>query len=510
VAEVSTPYSTALPFVTNTPSWLNVNDAQRLAAYSLYDDLYRNNPDTVKLLLRGSDEKPIYIPTAKKIINTLSRYVLKDWGFNVVPAEDPVTGEILSPSDEEVKAAIVAYGTLFKRERFLTQLKAAKRDGLAKGDWCFYIWADPLKPPGSRISIKAIDPGIYFPITEDHDVDRVIGQDLVEQYVVGSKTFLKRQRFLKPSHPDHPNYLDMTQPIAREIRYLEINDWEDPTKQKDYTDDLGSAPPPLPMEIVPGIMQLPVYHIRNNEESGNPFGVSDLAGLEPLLAGINQTFTDQDLALAMAGLGFYWTDSGAPVDEAGEEVDWIIGPQRVVEVGEGKSFNRVSGVAAVEPSKTHVEMLENRANQTLGINDVALGAVDTTVAESGIALELRMGPLLDATDEKDEIAVEILDQMLFDLRSWFQTYEQIDLSNVVAVSVLGEKLPKNRTAEFEEAHKLYLDGVFPLEQYIVWLNEHRGYNITPEPGMEQPEEMGDRLASEAGEEPPEEPETGAE
>lgn len=472
-----TPYSTALPFVAEIPSWLNEYDAQRIAAYNLYEDMYRNHPESMTLMLRGTDDKPIFLPSAKRLINTISRYVLRGWGFNVVGTDDPVTGEALPFTDEEVTAAIAAYGRLFKRERFLSVLKSAKKDGLSKGDWCIYVWADPEKPAGSRISIKAIDPRLFFPIYAEHDPDRITGQDIVEQYTVGDSQFLKRQRFLKNTNPLHPSFGNYEAPIAREVSYIQIQDWEDPAKMKVYTGDLGDAAPALPMEELPGIFNLPVYHIRNNETSGNPFGTSDLSGIENIIAGINQGITDQDMALAMAGLGFYWTDGGGPVDEDGNEVNWIIGPGRVAEVGDGKKFGRVTGVASVEPSKAHIEMLEQRAQQTMGINDVALGAVDASVAESGIALALRMAPLIDATDEKDEVAIEVLNQFLYDLRAWFEVYEGISMPNVTAVSVLGEKLPKNRKERMTELKDMFLDGVISLAYYHEILQDEFGFQF---------------------------------
>lgn len=476
---IITPYSTAMPFVQKKPSWVNEYDAQRLASYDLYEDLVRNRPDALQALLRGTDEKPLLIPTAKKIVNTLCRYVLRGWHIDVVPADDPVTGEPLTASEEDTNSALIAYGTLFKRERFLTQIRSLKKDLISKGDAYLYIVGDPDKPQNRRLSIRTLDPRIVFPIYEDHDPDTITGIDLIEQYVVGSDSFIKRQRFLKPSNPLHPSFGDYEAPIAREITYLEMDGWEDPEKAKQYSGDRTGHPDPLPMEILDGIYHLPIYHFRNNEESGNPFGTSDLSGLEAALAGINQAATDQDLALAMAGLGFYVTDSGAPVDDDGNDVAWIIGPQRVVEVGENKTFQRVSGVASVEPSISHIEFVEDRLNQTTGLNDVALGVVDTTVAESGIALEIRMGPLLDATGEKDESALEVLDQFLYDLREWFSVYEDIQIVNVVAISVLQDKMPKNRAQRMEELKNLYLDGVISLQYYHKILEDEFGFVFPP-------------------------------
>jgi hypothetical protein len=485
-----TPYYSALRFMTSIPSWLNEYDAQRLASYNLYDDLYKNSPDMQEATLRGSDDKPIFVPTAKTIIKTLARYVAKNWSLSFAPA-DPAA-EI---SDDDIAVAGAAYNLLFTRERFPSVFASAKRDGLRRGDWLFYIWGDPLKPEGSRISIKAIDPRTYFPMFADDDPDRKIGVRLAEQIVEGSDTVLKVQDFYKWNHPSHPRFGTPDAGIAREVKFLELQNWETEPK-------IGKTPTgytPMPLEEIPGIHNLPVYHIRNNEEVGNPFGESDLAGLESVLAGINQAASDQDQALAMAGLGMYETDSGSPVDENDQETDWVLGPKRVVEVAEGKHFKRVSGVQSIEPSLGHINFLREAAYETNGVNDVSLGRVDTAVAESGIALELRMGPLMDAAAEKDLAITDVMNHMLFDLRDWFTTYEGITL-NATAVWNNGEKIPRDKKAELERHHKLYLDGVLPVEAYVDILNSEYGYNLSVSQmaGMEQPGEMTDRLEQEAG------------
>ena len=67
------------------PTWLNSYDAERLAAYKIYDDMYHNNPGAFQLMLRGTEDMPIYMPTAKSLINTLARYVGRSFDFAVTP-----------------------------------------------------------------------------------------------------------------------------------------------------------------------------------------------------------------------------------------------------------------------------------------------------------------------------------------------------------------------------------------------------------------------------------------
>lgn len=127
---ITTPYSTAIPYlVSSIPEWLDAYNAQRLAAYDLYDDMYRNAPDTA-LMLRGSDEKPIFVPTAKRVINTLSRYVGKDWGYEITPT-DPA-------STIDDTAMLTAFGSLFARENIVGQFNAGLPEWLRRADWCWF------------------------------------------------------------------------------------------------------------------------------------------------------------------------------------------------------------------------------------------------------------------------------------------------------------------------------------------------------------------------------------
>lgn len=460
----STPYSTAKEFFGGSlPQWLNSYDAERLASYKLYKDIYDGNPGTFTVMLRGGTDRPIYIPSAKQIINTMGRYVGRGWGFSV----DPSAG-----SESEQATAIQAFGDLFNREKMLAQFASNKRSGLILGDWAWYIVANPLKQEGRRISVRSIDPGMVFPIHDPDDLDSQIGVDLIEQtQLPDGKTYIKRQRYLKPSHPLHPNAGSFDAPVAYESLILDTKDWEDPKKAK-------KVKTLVPMQLLPAqITALPVYHLRNNVEPGNPFGSSELRGLERLLAAVNQAITDEDLSLAMAGLGMYATDGGAPVNDAGDEVDWDLGPGRVVEVGAGRSFTRVSGVASVSPSQDHLGYLEKQMFRTSGISDVALGQVDVSVAESGIALALRMGPLIDAAEEKDLEVTGVMNQFLFDLRSWFAAYEGLNLDNVGVASSLGEKLPVDRAARFKELMDLLAGGLVDKEYCLDALTKEFGYQF---------------------------------
>lgn len=458
MATVITPWSQLLPFITGTanasptstsglPGWV-VDDynKQRIGSYDFFDSLYDNTPDQFRLTLRGDEESPIYVPSAKRIINTLSRYVARDMGFSV---------ESTNPTEQT--DCIIAFGDFFKRERFFSKFNAAKKAGLRRGDFVFYVYADPDKPAGTRVSIKAIHPRNYWPRVNDEGI--VVGADMIENILLAGKPYIKRQRYLTWRDETHPSFGNPLAPVTYESLILEVTNWQDEIKKKVVQAEVPQLDLPTP------ITTLPFYHVRFNEQDDEPFGESFLMGMERLFLAINQTITDEELALAMAGLGMYKSDS-SPVDDDGNAVDWILGPKRVVEVPQGGIFERVTGVQSVQPSQDHIKYLTQQAEGTLGISDVALGQVDTAVAQSGIALALRMGPLLDTADEADLVIKDVINQLFFDLKSWFSAYEALNFPTALIECEMGEKLPLDKDAEWKNFYAMWMDGAITLDVLI--------------------------------------------
>lgn len=480
----TTPYSTAVGLMTGKPTWLNSYDAERLAAYKVYDDMYHNNPGAFELMLRGAGEMPVYMPTALSLINTLARYVGRGFDFAVNP-------KIGTPNARELATQTLT--DFFKREAVKSKFSMLKKEYLRFGDGFWYLHADPLKPEGSRISIKTIDPGLMFPITDDLDVDRIVGWDMVETVTVGDEQKLQISRWLKNSANNalakHPNAGNIEAPVYYQKLQMDVEGWETEPKnvvvlEETYLED--------------GITHPPIYHWKNNEETGNPFGSSELRSLERVIAGINQAVTDEDMALALAGLGVYSTDSGGPVDDNGQPTSWFIGPGEVIE---DPAFKRIPGITSIAPSQDHIKYLEASIDSAVGITDVTRGQVSAEVAESGIALSIRMAPTVDAADEKDLHIKGVFDQLLFDLKTWFKAYEGIDFTEAEVTTAFGSKLPSNRAADMKELAELLAAGVISAEFYRTELTNRFGY-VFPENMAEQiaaeraaanPDPYGDRL-----------------
>lgn len=466
-----TQYTTVLPLSAGLPGWVSDNmDKQRLASYDVYDDMYHNNPETFTLMLRGVDDQPILVPTAKSVIKTMSRYVGRGFGFTV-----PKT--VGTP--EQQVGAIKAYGDFFKREEVLSKFAIGRKELLRRGDLFWYLQGDTDKPLGSRISLTTLDPRTVFWLTDDNDTNKILGVQVVEHTMVGDKVSVKRQRWLKATHPEHPAFGAAPgatpPPIAYDSIVLEAEGWDGDNPKVVQ----NIAPIAL---LAPEITQLPIYHMKNDAETGNLYGSSELRGLERVIAAINQGATDQDIALAMAGLGMYKSSSGGPVaDDGVTESDWIIGPGRVVE---DESFERVDGVKSVSPSMDHLKYLSSEIDSVAGITDVTRGQVQAQVAESGVALAIRMSPTIDMADEKDVHIKDVFDHILYDLKSWFKAFEGQDFSAVEVVTAFGDKMPRNRDAELKELLELLTAGVVSKQFVQSLLQERFGYDL-PEDIMTQ-------------------------
>lgn len=464
-SEMMTPYSTVTPFVSSFPTWMRPYDAERITAYQIFEQIYWSVPETFKLQMRGSDADPIYIPTGRTIVDTTNRYVAKDFGFTV----DPEVG-----SAQEQALLHNSFLNLFRRERFWSTFASNKRFGLMRGDWCFYITANPMKPAGSRIKIESLDPGSYFPVFEsdvrdDGDPDRIVAAHIVEQVTVGEDVFIKRQTYTKGADPATNDGSDTT--IYNSIALFDAKDWE---SLKSKPEQRIKEPTALP----PQIKAIPIYHIKNIETPGDPFGSSELRGVERVIAAINQAISDEELALALEGLGMYATDGGPPRDEQGNQTDWMLGPGAVVEHAKGSKWQRINGIASVKPVMDHLGFLINSVKEATGTPDIAIGRVDVTVAESGIALALQMGPMLSKVEEREQSITDVMRQFYFDLSGWLEAYESIS-TPARAEPSYGNVIPPDDAAKVKEILEMVAASVAPAEWGRAEIAKIRGY-VFPE------------------------------
>lgn len=468
-------YATAKPYIdeAGTPSE-NISasgeDTDRVRAYRLYEDFYYNRPETFKVFLRGENQDPIYIPTAKKIVEAMNRFYCKNFAF-VVP---PTGNTALAAAEAELQLNI---GNLFKRERFMSKFKSQKRMSLIRGDGMFFITADPKKPEGSKISVNELNPGNYFPIVDPADKTKVIGCHIVDvvrdpREEDASKTIARRLTYLRGGVTYNAKLSRYESPavpmegIWTETTHWTIGKWDDRNlKKSDMEQAKGQGIVDVPMFKLPDqINSLPVYHWRNVVLDDKVFGNSEITGIETLVQGINQGISDTQLTMILQGLGLYVTDSKPPVDAAGNETSWELGPGSVAEIKAGGKFERVSGVGSVTPALELIQELKTGAQEANGIPDIAAGKVDVTIAESGVSLELQLLPMLAAASEKETELLGVMDQMFYDLKTmWFPAYEGKSFPpEVNVVSTVDSAMPVNRSEKVQEVMLLFTSNLITI------------------------------------------------
>lgn len=430
------PYATAKPYFAPPPAYAtDPADQARLQAYAVWEHMYLNTPGAYKLLQRGSDQSPVYLPAPRKVLNAVNRFLAKDWNFIV----DPEFGE---PDAQDLVRKLL--GKIFKRERMYSKFVTQKRWGLVRGDAVWHVFADPDKAPGSRVSIKEVDPANYFPITDPNDKTRVIGVhlvDIVPDPKDPKKEVARRQTYRRDF---------ATGKITSELTLWKVDKWDDRGPEPKL-EQVGMVVPLF--ELPESITALPVYHIGANAIPNSIWGLSLFAGTERIWGAVNQSLSDEDLTLAMQGLGLYVSTAAPPQDDDGNEGDWNLGPGQVVELpGHEDSFERVTGVSTVAPMQDHMEFMLDQTTAALGVPDIAIGVVDVNTAESGIALKLKLSPMIEENAEREQEMLETYDQMLYDLwHGWLVAFEALPADTVVeVVSVVGDPMPVNRDLEIKE------------------------------------------------------------
>lgn len=428
-------------------------DQKRVAVYDLYEDIYRNAVSTLRIVLRGDDQSPILVPNGKKIIEATTRFLGKNVDYLV-----DVGG------DEGVRQEVdLWFGDFFKREAFVSKFNSNKRWGLIRGDSYFYLYANPNKPQGKRISLKELDPRQVFEI-EDSDGD-LVGCHIVElvqdfrEPDKPEKRIVRRRTFRK-----QPLGSLETTGVSSELTHWEVGKWDDRSEvargkqqQVPYPDaDEQEFMLPAP------ITQLPIYKWKNSPPQNSSWGTSQLAGLETLLYALNQSLSDEDATIIFQGLGMFVTNAAPPIDpDTGEVTDWNIGPKQIIEISGDQRFDRVTGVSDLSPFTQHMDYMDSKMLEASGTPETAVGRVDVTVAESGISLFLQLMPLLAANAEKELELINVLDQLFHDIATmWLPAYEAEQFGNAEVMSqlnvvcVFDDPMPKDHVAEVAEVVQL--------------------------------------------------------
>jgi hypothetical protein len=295
---------------------------------------------------------------------------------------------------------------------------------------------------------------MYFPITDEEDVDRIIGCHLVELISTADGPRIRRLTYRKVPRPDGRNTITVEEGI-----FL-TDKWGGPDATAQTVIRQETALPDA-------ITSLPVYHTKNSEEPGNPFGSSEVRGLERIMGAVNQAVSDESLALALMGIGMYATDASHPIDPATKkQVPWQLGPGRVVH-HDGTKWDRIQGVGNLgESYGTHYYRLWEALKWASGTPDIAIGTVDVSVAQSGIALALQLGPMLAKAAEKNDLLLDTHNQLFYDiLTMWMAAYEQTTFEGVSVDCFVGDAVPVDRVARFAELNDMLDRGVIDTDYY---------------------------------------------
>jgi hypothetical protein len=415
-----TPYSTIKPLFDEDDMlvWVPELDRDRILAYQKYEEIYWSHQTAFELKDVTQDGMPLYIPNPMTIVDTTSHFFMK--GLEIT-----ATGRYRQVLED-----------FMDREMFIPKFHEAKHSGVVRGDFILHVTADPEKPEGTRVSINSVDPAMYFPEFDDDDLDRVKAVNLVETVLDPDRPegmIIRRQRY---------SYVlvGTARKVLSQQATYEVKEWwngRTAVKLKDL------APPAV---LPDPITQIPVYAYKNKPWQGQPFGSSELKGHEALQARVNQSATDEDVALSLEGLGVYATDAPQPTQNfAGREVavPWVIAPGQVIEVPTGSSFRRVEGLRSVEPFQAHLKFLTESMYEATATFRPAV--IDAQVAASGIALAIKFLPTMAKLEERDNFGVAKTTQLMFDLKAWFTAYDGVVLAERdKATIILGDKLPEDK------------------------------------------------------------------
>lgn len=484
----ASPYSTAAPLGRPVPGYVTgEEDTERVRAYGTYEDIWNNVPEAFAAMLRADDD-PLarrYVPVVRDIIEATNRYL----GQDMETVWAPIPGATVT--EEQMAEWRGRLNSFWAREEVGIKLLSNKRWGLIKGDALLHVSADMAKEEGQRISLTEVEPEQYFPIWDDANAERRVGCYLTSVVLNDdNEEIVQRIEYRKVQTEEQSAELGASiGTVFYRRAFFELDGWDD-REPDSVLKDVDAPEWALPADGAPDatvgfpldalITSIPVYHVRNRRRGGKAgrFGTSEIQGLESIFAGIIQNTSDEDLTVAMDGIGVYWTTSGKNRDAQGREIPWVVGPGSMAELEVGSALGRVQGVGSVQPYQDHISYLTNVARGSNGSPAVASGQISGDVALSGIALRIHFMPVLAANAEREAEIQSKWTQMLYDLLNmWFPVYENWAPLPVQPSVVFGDPLPPDRKAILEEVAGLVTIGVVTKEWAAGYLAEKLGYNF---------------------------------
>lgn len=483
-------YATALQLGRPAPAHVQKpEDLERVRAYGTYEDIWNNVPEAFAALLREDD--PLarrYVPVAREIIEATNRYLAVD----METVWTPIPGNTIP--EDQMAEWVGRLDAFWAREEVDIKFLSTKRFTLVKGDGLLHLTADPSKAEGMRVRLTEVEADQYFPIYDPADGERVIGCYLVsvveddEQEQVVQRIEYRKVR----TEEEASEWATPVGGIFYRVGYFELDGWDDRDPEDD---DPSPVDPPswaLPGEgstvdpiagfpLDPRITTIPIYHFRNRRRGGQSgrFGTSEIQGLETIFAGIIQNTTDEDLSVAMQGLGVYWTDSGKARNPDGSEADWVIGPASVAELEKDGKFGRVTGITSVQPFQDHINYMMETVRGANAVPEIASGRTQSSAQISGVALRIQFMPTLSANAEREADIASNWTHLLYDLMTmWFPVYEGWNPLPLQPSVVFGDPLPPDRQAIITEVMALLAPVQIVSKAWAVqYLSEKLGYKF---------------------------------
>jgi hypothetical protein len=142
-----------------------------------------------------------------------------------------------------------------------------------------------------------------------------------------------------------------------------------------------------------------------------------------------------------------------------------------------------SGVNSVAPYHEHINLLDEQMQQAMAVPDVAIGMVDVQTVESGIALQLKFGPLLAYNKEKEPRIEKVTNQFLEDLLVWMEVYEGIRANGARIIAKFGDPMPQNKTQDLTDILSIWTQAnaagqILPVQWLFDRLNELYGWDLS--------------------------------
>ncbi len=501
MADAGRPGSRAFPELAKT--WVPPHELRRLAAYKVLASYDSNQAG--QLAAAGGDAGALErreLGDAANLVDTALGYLLGS--EQKVAVEGAEHADEATPGAAEAAAVQDRLRKWADKELLTFRVQQAERAAVLLGDSVLALAWNPEK---QRPTLRAYDPGFFFPQWDDEDDDfptRVhLAWELPADDDAGLKARVRRVTYeLGPiseggeERTDGGGASGRTYPwepgrTSNVTCYLTDAEW--------LLDDLknGETLDRLPMgkasfRVRPDGTELnrldlmidfvPVVHIANTiPDGGEHWGRSVLARVLQALDELAATDSDSSAASATTGTPIIGL-AGArlPVDRAtGRPQELEVKAGAVWQLGETGRMDALDTSPQLAELRARVDHLLERIAANSRVTAAGLGTLDATEVPSGYALKLALGPL-DALIGMMRLAREHKYRLLFKMVQ--RLYQAGRAEGWTAGETLPARLawaphtPTDRGAVLEEVVKAYGAGLLSLETAVMMLLE-AGYPI---------------------------------